>query len=339
MAEPTVSAGYVKALLGVALAKGADRDQLLARACINPDDLEDPDNRLPFERFKALMRAAKQLCDDPALALHFGEVTHFAEMSIVGLTSRAAETMADAFAQMNRYARLVVEVDGHESGDRFAIVRAGEGEIWVEDRRRNPNDFPELTESTWARFSAEYARYFPQAPPFLKAVHVTHAETAYRAEYDRVFKAPVTFNSDRNALLIVESWLHIKLGPPNRYVFGIFSERAQALLNSLENSRTARGRVEGLLIPVLHTGEPNMERIAKQMGLSRPTLYRQLKAEGVSYETLLDDLRHRMALHYLDGKKVSVSQTAYLVGFSDPSAFSRAFKRWTGASPGHRTAS
>ena len=72
------------------------------------------------------------------------------------------------------------------------------------------------------------------------------------------------------------------------------------------------------------------------MGLSHDTLYRKLKEEGVTYEKLLDELRHKMALHYLNGKKVSVNETAYLVGFSDASAFSRAFRRWTGASPRKR---
>ncbi|MDQ2860311.1 MAG: AraC family transcriptional regulator [Pseudomonadota bacterium] len=335
MAEPTVSAGYAKALVGLALAKGADESRLLARARIDPGDLADPENRLPFERFKALMGAAKELCDEPALALHFGETSRMVEMSIVGLITHAAQTMAEAFAQMNRYARLVIEVRGHESGDRFAIVRRPGG-VWIEDRRRDPNEFPELTESTWARFVSEYAHYFPNRPPFVKAVHVTHAAPPYRAEYDRILQAPVTFGSDRNALLIEESWLSRPIGAANRYVFGIFSERAAALLTSLENSKTVKGRVESVLIPILHTGESTMERIAKNIGLSRPTLYRQLKAEGASYERLLDDLRHKMALHYLDGKKVSVAQTAYLVGFSDPSAFSRAFRRWTGRRPGRR---
>lgn len=335
MAEPTVSAGYAKALADLAVAKGADRAQLLARAGVDADALADPDNRLSFERFKALMHEAKTLCDEPALALHFGAGSLFVEMSIVGLICHAAETMAEAFAQMNRYARLVIEVDGHEAGERFAIVR-NNNELWLEDRRRNANAFPELTESTFARFVCEYARYFPDRPPFVKAIHVTHAAPAHRAEYDRVFTMPVTFESERNALLIDEAWLSVRTHRPNRYVFGIFSEHAEALLKSLEDTKTTRGQVESMLIPILHTGALSMDQVAQKMGLSRPTLYRKLKADGVSYEALLDELRHKMALHYLNGKKVSVNQTAYLVGFSDPSAFSRAFKRWTGASPGQR---
>ena len=340
IAEPTVSAGYDKALLDLAVARGAPAAALLERSDIDPAILADQDNRLPLARFQVLMRAAKALTGEAALALKFGETSLLAEMSIVGLISEAAATLTEGLAQLNRYGRLVIEVAGVGGGDRFAVVR-GEGEhrgaFWLEDRRPDPDDFPELTESTLARFACGVARQFG-GPPLARAVHVTHPEPAYRAEYDRIFRAPVTFGADRNALLIDNEWTTRATGRSNRYVFGIFSERAEALLKGLESVRTVRGRVESALIPILHTGETDMGRLARELGLSRPTLYRQLKAEGLSYEALLDDLRHRMALHYLDGRKVSVSQTAYLVGFSDPSAFSKAFKRWTGASPLRRGA-
>jgi AraC-like DNA-binding protein len=120
----------------------------------------------------------------------------------------------------------------------------------------------------------------------------------------------------------------------NRYVFGVLSEKANALLKDLEASKSVRGRVESLLMPILHTGDAGMDTVAAKMGLSRRTLLRKLKAEDATFETVLDELRHKMALNFLNGKKVSVNETAYLVGFSDPAAFSRAFKRWTGTSPG-----
>ena len=155
-------------------------------------------------------------------------------------------------------------------------------------------------------------------------------------EYDRIFRVPTVFGCERNALLIDDDWTHYTVAKTTRYAFGVLSEHAKALLESLETAKTVRGRVEALLIPILHRGDPNIERTAQKLGLSRKTLYRQLKEEGTTYEKLLDELRHRLALHYLDGKKVSVNETAYLVGFSDPSAFSRAFRRWTGVSPRKR---
>ncbi len=330
MAEQTIGAGYVKALIELAELKGANRSMLIERSQINPTELEDRDTRIPLANYKTLMNAAQELCDEPALALLLGEAAVFAEMSIVGLICLAAETMGDAFLQANRLGRLVVEVDGHRPEGRFEIRKDGD-ELWLVDTRANPNNFPELTESAFAMMLSWRAHGLTES--FGRAVHFTHPEPKDRTEYDRVFQMPIVFGSDKNAILFDESLLSLKLSDANNYVFGILNEHAEALLQSLENSKSMKGQVESLLIPILHTGDISMDLIAEKLGLSRQTLYRKLKAEDTSYEKLLDDLRHQMALDYLDGRKVSVNETAYLVGFSEPSAFSRAFKRWTGHSP------
>lgn len=329
----TIAAGPVRGLMELAAARGASREALAARSGIGPAELEDQDNRIAFAKYVALMRAGKELSGDTALALHFGETIDMSEISIIGLIGPASGTMVDAFAQLNRYARLVVEVD-LGTAERFQLER-GDGGLWLIDKRLNPNDFPELTESTFARMACGIARMTSgsASTPPVREVHVTHADPGYRVEYDRIFRAPVVFDSDKNALLLDEAWLTQQVPRQPRYVFGVLSERAEELLKSLENSKSTRGRVESKLIPILHTGDVGMEAIADRMGISRSTLSRQLKAEGVTFEKVLDALRRKMALHYLSGKKASVNQTAYLVGFSEPAAFSRAFKRWTGTSP------
>ena len=93
-----------------------------------------------------------------------------------------------------------------------------------------------------------------------------------------------------------------------------------------------RAEVETRLEPLLASGEIGIERLARDLGYSRQTLYRRLKAEGITYEQLLDGLRRRLALRFLR-EGLSVKEAAYRLGFSDPAAFSRAFKRWTGSSP------
>jgi AraC-like DNA-binding protein len=94
-----------------------------------------------------------------------------------------------------------------------------------------------------------------------------------------------------------------------------------------------RSEVESLLVSLLASGEARMEIVARQLGCSRQTLYRRLKAEGLTFEQLLDGVRRRVSLQLL-GEGRPIKEIAYRVGFSEPSAFSRAFKRWTGSSPG-----
>ena len=331
MAELTVAAGLARGLMDLAVSKGADRAALAARSGIDPADLADQDRRIPFTKYVALMRAGKELANDPALALHYGETSDMSEFSVVGLLSYACQTFAEVMMQLNRYGRLVIEFDG--GPDRFSVTRDAAG-TWLIDNRANPNDFPELTESTFARMICGPRRF--GVPQCARAVQVTHAEPAYRAEYDRIYGAPVTFNAPRNAALLDDVAVAQRVQLQPRYAFGILASHAERLLQDLENSKTTRGRVESLLMPILHTGTASMDAIAAKMGLSRQTLFRRLKTEDTTFEKVLDELRHRMAIDYLGAKKVSVNETAYLVGFSEPAAFSRAFKRWTGTSPRKR---
>lgn len=333
--EPTISAGFARALLDLAVRKGANKHALFERSGITPEDLEDQDNRIPLVKYAALMRAGKELTGDPALALHFGQAYDMSELTIVALMGAACETVGDAMTQMERFGRLMIDVEVDDPrGRRLLFEHEKNGQLWLVDTRKNPNAFPELTESSMARMVCSCQRAAALGP-VVKEVHVTHPAPAYRDEYDRVLQVPVVFGAKRNAILMAnDAFFRQKLPvTTNKYVFGVLSERAEALLKELENSGTARGRVESLLMPMLHKGDASMDSVAEKLGMSRQTLFRKLKAEGTTFEKILDELRHKLALHYLSGKKVSVNETAYLVGFSEPAAFSRAFKRWTGSAP------
>lgn len=108
---------------------------------------------------------------------------------------------------------------------------------------------------------------------------------------------------------------------------------ARALVAAVERPSVFRREVEERMEAYLATGEVGIDRIAADMGLSRQTLYRRLKEDEVTFEDLLDRLRHRLALRYLKQDRMSVKATSYRLGFSEPAAFSRAFKRWTGQPP------
>jgi AraC-like DNA-binding protein len=341
MPNPTISAGYPKALLDFAVSRGADRQMLIERSRIRPDDLEDQDNRIPLANYMALLKAGIELCNEPALSLLFGEEVPIQDISIVGLIGVAFDNVESVRRQMNRYVPLALDADDGGTADATEFVREN-GDVWMKFTGQIYIDNPLLIESGVARsvcgvraLQASLSASMPSLAnlQFPKAIRFTHAEPSYHAEYDRIFGVPLFFDSHMNGLLVDEAVLNMKLPQTNPYLSEILSARAEELLKSLESSKTTRGRVENLLVPILHTGEASVDMIAVKLGLSRQTLFRKLKAEGITFEKVLDELRHKLALHYLNGKKVPVNQTAYLVGFSEPAAFSRAFKRWTGSSP------
>jgi AraC-like DNA-binding protein len=330
MAELTVSAGLAAGLIDCATRRGADRECVLARGGLDELALADPDARIRYDTYVQLTAAAEAEAGDPALSLHYGAEVDLAEVSIVGLIMNASATMADAFAQMQRFGRLTVEVAGVSEGPRYQTA-VRDDELWLVDTRANPNTFPQLTESGFARLATGPRKFLSQ--PHILEAHFTHPEPSYGAEYRRIFQCPVRFGATWNALRLhpeIGGWT-VALQP--KYVFGVLVDRAEALLQSLKASTTVRGRVERLLLPVLHTGDVGAETIARTMGISRQTLFRHLTQEQTTFKQVLDDLRHRLALHYLEANRASVNETAYLVGFADPAAFSRAFKRWTGISP------
>jgi len=302
---------------------------MLQRSAIPPDHLIDRDNRVAMSRYFRLMKAAQELTGDPAFGLDFGTSVHMQEFSVVGLIFHACETVRDAIIQVNRYGQLVIDVDVGMT-DRFQWHRKSGG-LWLVDTRPDPNDFPELTEVTFGRFMRLTRPFWDT--PLVKEVHLTHAAPDYAEAYARIYEAPTRFEMEWNAMRVEEARLAERIAVQPRFAFGILSEHAEHLLAKLQETKTVRGRVESLLMPILHTGEASMDLVAEKLIVSRQTLYRQLRAEGVTFEAVLDELRHKLAVHYLSGRKTSVNETAYLVGFSDPAAFSRAFKRWTGQPP------
>ena len=214
--------------------------------------------------------------------------------------------------------------------DRFELVREGSA-VWLVDNR--PCDGGWIaTEASFARFISEFRRSAPEHP-FEQALEVTYAPPPHANRYPELFRVPVTFRAARNALRINPVWLDEAFDGGKDYVFGVFTRHADGLLEDLATKDTVRSAVEARMLADLHEGTLSMDNTARDLGMSRQTLYRRLRDEGVTFAEVHDDLRRRMAMDYLSARKVSVGETAYLLGFSEASAFVRAFRRWTGVSP------
>ena len=318
MDDRTVGAIAARALMDFALSKGCSLAVLTARSGIEVNELRDGENRIPFARYVALMRAGKELCNDPAFALHFGESAEGAEATFACMMGIFSPTIAESLAH-----------DDDLSNGSLRMTRNGD-EVWFADTRND--DFPEGAESSYARTVCAARLLFPGAE-LVKAVHFTHAEPPYRAEYDRIFRMPIVFGSDSNVMVTDAAWLDQRLQAPSLQVFEIVKARADRLRQRVESANSTRGRVEALLTNCLHTADVSIDAVAGKLGMGRHTLFRKLRAESVTFKQVLNELRQKLATQYLSERKLAVNETAYLLGFSDPAAFSRAYKRWTGHSP------
>ncbi|MEQ8301349.1 MAG: AraC family transcriptional regulator ligand-binding domain-containing protein [Hyphomonas sp.] len=326
----TVSVGLVKGLIEFSEHNGAPRLDLMRQSGIQENDLHNKDNHLPITTYKALINAAQRLCEDRAIALKWAAEVDMSELSIVGLIMNASETMAEAFEQLQRYSRLAYETESLSSKTQLSLEQIEKG-FWLVERRADADSFYELTEISFARLTCGPRRFLDQ--PHVLEAHFRHDDPGYAAVYERVFNCPVHFSCRWNALKLhpdVGSW---PVAAEPDYVFEILVKHADQMLEEQRPSGTLQRRVERHLTSVLHTGSVSAESVAQMLGMSRQTLHRKLKAEGTSFREIIENTRETLAKAYLSSDKLSVSETAYLLGYADPAAFSRAFKRMTGVNP------
>lgn len=326
---PTVSTTYLQGVVDFAITRGIGRRSLLVRAGVSDADLAAVDARHPVEHLIALLHAGAYLADDPAFALHFGQYVPCDQVSLAAPLGRAASNVVEALALVNRYTPLSIDLPALGGADRYGFARDGAG-LWLCDNR--PADtWPEITELVFSRMVQGIRRV--QRTDVVRAIHVRHAAPAHGATYEAVFGVPVHFASGKNAILLDPSYEFTQLTPGPAHVTRVLARHADAQLVALSQQRSCRGRLEAELRAVLHTGEVSVEQMARRMAMSRQTLYRRLKAEGVTYEQVLEALRCEVATAALRDEAMPVREAAMRVGFADPAAFSRAFKRWTGRNP------
>ncbi|PUB17330.1 AraC family transcriptional regulator [Yoonia sediminilitoris] len=333
MTEQTMAAGFAAAFADYACDRGANRDALLADSGLTDDVLSDQDNRIPVAAYQALIGAAIRQTGDTALLLRHTLESRLETMSVVGQIVHTSASLGHSIAQLNRYLHLMADVNLPAGTDRFALLHTDAG-LWIVDHLVVPHDAYMGIEGAFARFISEFRRSFPGAT-FEIGMEVTYPPPPHADQYPDLFRVPVQFNANRNALQIDPVWdsPDTQFEPGNEYAFGIFTRHADKMLAKLRADTSIRAQIEAQILPKLHEGTISMDKVAKDTAMSRQTLYRRLKDEGITFAEIHDDLRQRMAMEYLGGQKVTVNETAYLLGFSEASSFVRAFKRWTGLSP------
>jgi AraC-like DNA-binding protein len=172
--------------------------------------------------------------------------------------------------------------------------------------------------------------------PFLvKEVHFTFPQPIDTTEYQRVFQTQhLNFESSFNGLIFDKDLLQLPILNANPALFELFDKHAKEYINKLKNMDSITYRVKQEILQGLKGEEPKLTGIARNLGMSERSIQMKLKEEGFTFRQLLEDIRKEIAISHLCGYQSSTTDIAYLLGFSEPSVFSRSFKKWTGYSPG-----
>jgi AraC-like DNA-binding protein len=276
---------------------------------------------------RLLSEVAQQTGDD-CFGLHFGE--HYNPKNIGPLiyvvlnspSMRAGiENVERYLAVHNRGAKWTLSIEGERAYIRYELKNLRMAEL----RQYNElamvvalNTFRLMAGSHWSPLEVQFG----------------HPGPANTAEHLRIFSVPVLFDCASNAFVIEREFLQRQVPAADPRLYGIlrrYLERVLEEMPALQDDllESARSTIAGLM----RDGDPTLLRVAKNLALSPRTLERRLDERGLSFTTLIADTRRRFAINYLKDPNNTLTEIAFLLGYSEVSAFNRAFKRWTGRTP------
>lgn len=319
----TASTVSTLALVALAERAGFERAELLAGVSVEPSRLSDPNARVPFADLLPIWERTDELTDAP-LALRAAAQLPFGAYRVIDFLCWSSPNVREGVHKLARYMPLLneaVSMDVDEDGDLVQVGLNADFDI--------PRSYAEFV------FAAMIVRQriVHTEPLTLSAVHFRGTAVSDRSEYEAAFQCPVHFDADLNRIEFTRAdWLR-PLQPSDPSLFATLTEHADRLMSARTQSDLTT-HVEGVIAQQLQGGDASLERVAKHLAMSERSLQRRLKEAGTTFAALLESRRAAAARKYLAAGDFSVHEVGHLLGFSGPSSFSRAFKRWTGMTPG-----
>lgn len=308
-------------------AMGLDIDALLAAASLSRDLLEgDLEGAVPTESMAALWRAALLATGDENLGIHLAAAAPVGAFEVNAYAILASPTLRDGFRRSCRYQRLIHEANelSFEEGPAEGVVRHA-----LPGGRPAARQPAEFLVAVWLRFGRLVAgrNWQPNRACF------AHAAPADLAEHRRVFGERVLFSAGQTALHVPNEVLDAPNAGADAALLRVLDRYAETRLRWAPSQATLAGRVRAALFDALGDETPSASTVAAALGTSVRTLHRGLRGEGTTFRILLEQLRRERAAELLSDRRCTIAEAAFLLGFSELSAFYRAFKRWTGSTP------
>ncbi|MBI3184330.1 MAG: AraC family transcriptional regulator [Myxococcales bacterium] len=325
-AVPAIASGAIRKLLGALPSLGVDGGDVCAEVAFEASVCESADARVPLELLYALWEAVQRRAPRPDLALVVAGHYSPGDYGLVGFVCMASPNLGEGLRQLVRYARLWT--------DEPQLALSGEGELRL-DYRYPGADRPGRRLAAEAAFAEVLhgARALTQRPLTPEEVELSHPAPADRAAHDAFFGTRVRFGRPHSRLRFARHQLDIPIPQADAQLADFLRELANQALARQAQPRSVPEQVSQLIAEELSQGVPALSTVARRMAMSERTLRRRLAEESTSFRELLDSTRAALGRSYVQDRRLPLTEVAFLLGFSEASAFHRAFKRWTRATP------
>lgn len=325
-----LSVGFVHSIIAAIAQHGHDANTLLERFDLSPERLAQPQARLSIARYMRLGHAAIQLTHNPALGLLIGQHSLLNQLGLAGVTAAQAPSVRAAARCISRLEPLYAQ--NYRGASQFIEDNQG---AWFSFYSIAPynayNCF--VVESVLLGWISHLEQVC-QEKIEIELLQIEFPEPSYADAFSKILSCPIEFSAEHNRIRLSQKTL-ARLNP--QYCPSTW----HALLHICEEQLAIKTRsyslveqVSQLIAPSLKNGEPSIEHIAQKLHIPTWTLRRKLAAQGTQFRQLVNQTRFDLASSYIRDTDLTFSEITWLLGFSSPETFQRAFKRWAKKTPG-----
>lgn len=318
-----VSSAYVRLLFEYMEKQGVDAAVFFGEA---PPELVDRGlQRCPMERWCKLLQQASDRLNDPLLGLRLGATITPAHLGVMGYMLASCPQIGIAMVRMVEYERLIYD------SNPLRITTRGSDLVleWgLEYGRCGP-----LADECGIASLIQFARAIASKPIVITTVCFANQVPTDPQPYIDFFGCQVVFDQSVTSISAPLWQLAVPLRQPDIILVRLLEQQADAMLKDLPQANEFEQAVRRCITRLIRDGEPDLEQVAQKMSVSPRTLRRRLDESGINFRALLENIRRNLAEIYLLDPRLSLSEIAQLLGYSEQSAFTRAFRRWTGYAP------
>ncbi|NOR80563.1 MAG: helix-turn-helix domain-containing protein [Methyloprofundus sp.] len=321
----TNHAGILSLFWKIIESYGEDPEPVFRKLCLDLKLTEDPNARIPYAKVEEFWQEMIILVNDPLIGLRAVEFWHPSSSGALGYAWLASSSLREAFNRLVRFLRVTTEgvsCSIEEENSKLSVIQCF---------NEKALDIPQIVDAQLALLVALCRVNYGQS---LNPVSVSfkHSAPEKTGEYFTFFRCPVFFDAADNRITLTQDVVDKHLTSANPLLAQLHDQLMINYLAKLEGGNVVE-RVQAVIIDQLPSGGVTDSSVADALYMSKRTFHRRLQQANTTFRIILNDLRHELADKYIKDSSLNLNEISFLLGFSEMSSFSRAFKRWTGSSP------